>query len=51
MILDAVAVTERQAQLIFEALNHARNVIAQEPGDEPIEYELTEAMRLFAWRN
>jgi hypothetical protein len=49
--LNAVVVSDRQAHLIFESLRHARSVIAKEPGDEKIEYELTEIMRLFAWRD
>lgn len=48
--IEAVVVSERQAALIFESLKHARSTIAKEPGDEIIEYELTEAMRLFVWR-
>lgn len=49
--LTAVAVTERQASVIFIALDHCRTLIASEPGDEKTEYELTEAMRLFTWRD
>ena len=32
--LNAVAVTERQAEVIFATLSHCRSVIAGEPGDE-----------------
>lgn len=49
--LNAVAVTERQAAIVFAALDHCRTLIASEPGDEEAEYELTEAMRLFTWRD
>ncbi len=49
--LNAVAVTEEQADLIFKALDHCRAVIATEPGDETTEYKLTEVMRLFSWRD
>ena len=49
--LNAVAVTERQAEMIFVALDRCRTLIASEPGDEKTEYELTEAMRLFTWRD
>ena len=49
--LNAVAVTERQAEVIFAALYHCWAVIAKEPGDEKTEYELTEVMRLFTWRD
>ena len=49
--LNAVAVTERQAEVIFVALDHCRTIIAKEPGDEKTEYELTEVMRLFTWRD
>ena len=49
--LNAVAVTERQASVIFTALDHCRTLIASEPGDEESEYELTEVMRLFTWRD
>jgi hypothetical protein len=49
--INAVVVTERQAEVIFAALDHCRTVIAKEPGDEQSEYELTEVMRLFTWRD
>ncbi len=49
--LNAVAVTERQASVIFTALDSCRTLIASEPGDEKTEYELTEIMRLFTWRD
>jgi hypothetical protein len=50
-MLDVVSVTDRQAHLIFESLAFARKKIESEPGDEALEAELTEAMRLFAWRD
>jgi hypothetical protein len=50
-VLDAIVLTERQQDLVFKALDHCRAVIATEPGDEDLEGELTDAMRLFAGRN
>jgi len=47
--LDAVVVTERQAELVFAALMHCRSVLGAEPGDEETEEELTKAARLFVW--
>jgi len=50
MIIDAFPLTERQQDLIFKSLHHCRKVLASEPGDDDLQQELTDTMRLFAER-
>jgi len=48
--VEAICVTEYQAALIFEALNHCRGKISPLPNAQREVDDLTKAMRLFAWR-
>jgi len=51
IVIDAFPLTERQQDLIFKSLDHCRKVLATEPGDEDLEEELTDTMRLFTGRD
>jgi hypothetical protein len=51
MIIEAFPLTERQQDLIFQSLHHCRKVLASEPGDDALQQELTDTMRLFVERD